>query len=72
MICIKRTINSEQLYFDYEVNGSFTACNATLGKKTPSFYAPIYLLKTASMRIMKTICHLSSGILESHKRSLMK
>ena len=33
MICIKRTINSEQLYFDYEVNGSVTACNATLGKK---------------------------------------
>ena len=33
MICIKRTINSEQLYFDYEVNGSVIACNATLGKK---------------------------------------
>ena len=25
MICIKRTINSEQLYFDYEVNESVTA-----------------------------------------------
>ena len=33
MICVRRTINSEQLFFDYDVNGSVTVCYITLGQK---------------------------------------
>ena len=65
-ICLKRTINSEQQYFDYDANGSVTVGNPTLGKKSLLSEVMIYgdfNFPTIVWNSLSTI-HLENNFLE--------